>query len=151
VSQHQAEHRSRRSPAPATTSGAARRLARERAVSEVVRFLGHVPDLEPVDHDRMADLFVMPGTIEGFGIVFLEAMACGIPAIGGDADGSVDPLSGSSLGKAVPPEQVGEAIARILEASGRDRPSPALAERFGFQPLAAQLAALSASRAPGGR
>ncbi len=126
-------------------------MAREQGVGDLVRFLGHVADAELVDHYRMADLFVMPSTGEGFGIVFLEAMACGIPAIGGDRDGSVDPLSGSPLGLAVPPEQVGQALARCLETPARDIPSHRLAEGFGLERFTAQLPALAGSFVASGR
>ncbi len=81
-------------------------LAHTHGVADITRFIGQVAVAELVDHYRMADLFVMPSTGEGFGIVFLEAMACGVPAIGSDVDGSVDPLSGSALGLAVPSEQL---------------------------------------------
>lgn len=74
--------------------------ARETGVADMVRFLGRVAEADLVAHYRMADVFVMPSTGEGFGIVFLEAMACGIQAIGLDADGSVDPLSVPELGLA---------------------------------------------------
>jgi len=96
-----------------------------------------------VEHHRMADVFVMPSTGEGFGIAFLEAMACGVPAIGGDADGSVDPLSCSPLGKAVPFKRVGEAIARTHATSAWNNEPCALASRFDEGAFAADLAALT--------
>jgi glycosyltransferase involved in cell wall biosynthesis len=99
-----------------------------------------VPDEELVDHYRMADIFVMPSTGEGFGIVFLEAMACGIPAIGGNADGSTDPLSGASAGQAMPLEQIADCIAEILENPSQEGDSRTLAARFGLEPFAAQVA-----------
>jgi phosphatidylinositol alpha-1,6-mannosyltransferase len=123
-------------------------LARAQGVAELVRFVGEVAEAELVDHYRMADLFVMPSTGEGFGIVFLEAMACGVPAIGGDLDGSVDPLSASALGLAVPPAQVGLAIARTLATPPRKEQPCALAERFGERAFAARLAALLAALRP---
>jgi glycosyltransferase involved in cell wall biosynthesis len=78
-------------------------------------------------------------------------MACGLPAIGGDGDGSVEPLSCSRLGFAVPPEQVAEAIAALLEAPLRPAAAGALAERFGIARFAAQLAGLTSSAALAGR
>ena len=89
-------------------------LAHDLGVSDAVRFAGRVPDEELVDHYRLADLFVMPSSKEGFGIVFLEAMACGVPAVGLDVDGSVDPLSLAPLGHAVPEAELLPTILRLL-------------------------------------
>src|SRR5262249_30608786 len=50
-------------------------LATECGVAERVRFVGLVRAEELPDYFRLADVFVMPSTGEGFGIVFLEAMA----------------------------------------------------------------------------
>lgn len=67
-------------------------LALELGVLEQVLFVGYVPDSNLPDLYRAADVFVMPSTGEGFGIVFLQALASGIAVIGGDSDGSCDPL-----------------------------------------------------------
>lgn len=89
-------------------------LAAEFGVAAHCRFIRRVPADELVDHYRLADLFVMPSTQEGFGIVYLEAMACGVPAVGLDVDGSVDPLTACSLGHAVPKANLGKTITEIL-------------------------------------
>ncbi|MBD3249272.1 glycosyltransferase [Candidatus Woesearchaeota archaeon] len=57
-----------------------------------VEFLGKVSQDELNDYYNLCDIFVMPnidinGDTEGFGIVFLEANACGKPVIGGDKGG----------------------------------------------------------------
>ncbi len=57
------------------------------SVGPHVQFLGHVDDDELVALYRLAHLFVMPSKGEGFGIVYLEAMACGCPALGLSAGG----------------------------------------------------------------
>lgn len=63
-----------------------------------VEFLGYIADEELPELYTAADLFAMPSTGEGFGIVFLEAMASGTMALGLDSDGSVDPLQDGELG-----------------------------------------------------
>jgi glycosyltransferase involved in cell wall biosynthesis len=45
----------------------------------------------------------MPSRREGFGIVFLEALACGEPVVAGNEDGSVDPLMHGGLGALINP------------------------------------------------
>jgi phosphatidyl-myo-inositol dimannoside synthase len=87
--------------------------ARESGIEEQVRFIGHVPDSELPDLYRIADVFIMPSTGEGFGIVFLQALASGVSVIGGGRDGSRDPLCDGLLGKLVDPtnqQSVREAI-----------------------------------------
>lgn len=68
-----------------------------------VTFTGLVKESEKADHYRLADVFVMPGRGEGFGFVFLEALACGIPAVGSVLDGSREALRDGMLGELVDP------------------------------------------------
>jgi phosphatidyl-myo-inositol dimannoside synthase len=64
---------------------------------------------------------VMPSQ-EGFGIVYLEAMACGVPVISGDADGSADPLQDGRLGWRVAHRDSGAVAAACEELlAGGDR------------------------------
>lgn len=76
-------------------------LARAGGVADRVRFMGPQPEPAKLAAYRMADLFVMPSTGEGFGIVFLEAMACGTPALGLAVAGACDALADGELGTAV--------------------------------------------------
>jgi phosphatidylinositol alpha-1,6-mannosyltransferase len=92
-------------------------LAQELGVSDRVVFAGFVPTADLPDHYRLADAYVMPSQ-EGFGIVYLEAMACGVPVLAGDSDGSADPLQDGRLGWQVPhrdPEAVARACIEILQ------------------------------------
>jgi phosphatidylinositol alpha-1,6-mannosyltransferase len=76
-------------------------LAEDLGVAERVVFAGFVPDDLLVAHYRLADAYVMPSR-EGFGIVYLEAMACGVPTVSGNDDGSADPLQDGRVGWRVP-------------------------------------------------
>jgi len=124
-------------------------LAQSCGVEENVQFLGKVSDEELDALYRIADLFVMPSTGEGFGIVFLEAMVRGVPALGLDADGSVDPLQDGRLGWVANEASLCETIHRALQK----KPAPDLPQRveqtFGqqrFQQHAHRLMALLANQ-----
>lgn len=67
-------------------------------IGDKVRFLARVPQQDLPDLYRAADLFVLPSTGEGFGIVYLEAMASGTPALGLAAGGAPDALGDGALG-----------------------------------------------------
>ncbi|MCD4690918.1 glycosyltransferase family 4 protein [bacterium] len=63
--------------------GELRSLAGELGLREAVRFPGFVSEEELPDYYGAADLFVLPSVaFEGFGMVTLEALACGTPALG---------------------------------------------------------------------
>lgn len=85
-------------------------------VAERVRFVGYVTEGDKADVLRLADVFVMPGRGEGFGIVYLEAMACGVPVIGSRLDGSQDALADGQLGTLVDPDQPEQLVVAIREA-----------------------------------
>lgn len=93
-------------------------LAVELGVADRVVFAGFVPTEALVEHYRLADAYIMPSQ-EGFGIVYMEAMACGIPVLSGDADGSADPLQDGRLGWRVPhrnSEVTAQACIEVLQA-----------------------------------
>jgi glycosyltransferase involved in cell wall biosynthesis len=67
----------------------------------------------------------MPGYGEGFGIAYLEAIACGIPAIGSKLDGSREALLNGKLGLLVNPNHPSEiqtAIGKALKFPKATRP-----------------------------
>jgi len=93
--------------------------ARALGVSDHVVFTGRIDEAEKVDHYRLADVFVMPSTGEGFGIVLIEAAACGVPVIGSKMDGSAEAVLEGRIGPIVDPrrqEELIEAVASILSA-----------------------------------
>lgn len=92
--------------------------ARSLGIEQHVVFAGFVEEAEKADHYRLADVFVMPGHGEGFGFVFLEALACGVPVVGSLLDGSREALLDGELGELVDPrdpQSVREAILRALD------------------------------------
>ncbi|MGK7962304.1 glycosyltransferase family 4 protein [Crocosphaera sp.] len=96
-------------------------LTKDLGISERVVFAGFVPSEDLVNHYRLADAYIMPSQ-EGFGIVYLEAMACGVPVLSGDADGSADPLQDGQLGWRVPhrdPQAVAQGCNEILQGNGQ--------------------------------
>jgi glycosyltransferase involved in cell wall biosynthesis len=66
-------------------------LARKLGIENHVRFLGIVDDQLLIDAYHACDIFVLPSAKEGFGLVFLEAMAAGKPVVaaGAGATGEV--------------------------------------------------------------
>lgn len=115
-------------------------MARDLGVGDAVVFAGHVPADEIASHYGLADVFVMPSTGEGFGIVFLEAAASGLAVIGGNRDGSLDALADGSIGVAVDPEDISalrNAIIAGLTRARRRRPEAV--HRFSFSNFANQV------------
>jgi len=86
-----------------------------------VVFAGRIDEERKADHYRLADAFVMPGRGEGFGIVYLEALACGVPVVGSVLDGSRDALLGGRLGVLVDPDDRADLLRGIHEALRRPK------------------------------
>jgi len=77
------------------------RLITSHKVDQEVILTGFIEESELTAHFLLADLFVLPSKKEGFGIVFIEALACGLPVICGNSDGSIDAICNGVLGKAI--------------------------------------------------
>ncbi len=76
--------------------------ARSLGIAEQVKFLGFVEEEEKLRILRMADAFVSTSHHEGFGLVFLEAMACGLPVVCYNYGGQTDFLDDEVTGHVVP-------------------------------------------------
>lgn len=61
-------------------------------LKDKIKFLGALPQEELVSHYQEADLLLMPSQHESFGMVMVEAMACGTPAIGFKGAGGTDEI-----------------------------------------------------------
>ncbi|CAN1212160.1 Glycosyltransferase [Tumidithrix helvetica PCC 7403] len=90
-------------------------LMHQLELQDCVTLTGFIPDAELCDYYNLCDVFAMPSKREGFGIVYLEALACGKPTLGGNQDGAVDALRQGELGALVNPDNVPE-IAQTLIA-----------------------------------
>ncbi|MGD9583387.1 MAG: glycosyltransferase family 4 protein [Lysobacterales bacterium] len=119
-----------------------------------VVFTGLIDEAEKADHFRLADAFVMPGRGEGFGFVFLEALACGVPAVGSVLDGSREALREGELGELVDPRDAQSVRDGIVSALRRPIGIPSGLTYFAWPnfckrlrtAVAALLPAMSASR-----
>jgi glycosyltransferase involved in cell wall biosynthesis len=99
------------------------RKAARLGVADRVVFTGLFPEEEKADLYNLADVYVMPSRGEGFGFVFLEALACGVPVIASRLDGGREALLGGQLGQLVDPTNPAEIRLAILHAlaSGEKR------------------------------
>ena len=121
-------------------------LARNLGVDRNVLFAGNVtPDELPQTY-RLADLFVMPSTQEGFGIVFLEAAASGVRVIGGNIDGSMDALADGAIGRAINPASAHALVVAVREGLAAGGVDPSAVRRFCFENFAACVRELIGGR-----
>lgn len=101
-------------------------IVRRDGLVEKVTFAGRVPEAELTDYYRLCDVYVMPNrevlettdSIEGFGISFIEAAACGKPAVAGRSGGTDAAVLDGVTGYIVEPEdpsELAEKIQRLLD------------------------------------
>lgn len=121
-------------------------------LQDCVTLTGFIPDDELADHYNLCDVFAMPSKGEGFGIVYLEALACGKPTLGGNQDGAIDALCGGELGALVNPDNLEEIAKTITQILQKTYPNPIMyqpkklrqkaIEAFGFERFKQTLAEL---------
>ena len=120
-----------------------RRRAVDLGVENRVIFTGLFPEEEKPDLYALADVYVMPSRGEGFGFVFLEALASGIPVIGSKHDGGREALLDGELGLLVDPGNPAEIEAAINELlHRRERTIPARLGYFSFANFTARANAI---------
>jgi phosphatidyl-myo-inositol dimannoside synthase len=105
---------------------------------------GFIKEEELTDHYLLADVFILPSKKEGFGIVFIEALACGNPVIAGNQDGSLDALINGKLGKLVDPNNSNEIFASVIDYLNKpiSRFNSEVIENFGFDKFKKKLSNL---------
>jgi glycosyltransferase involved in cell wall biosynthesis len=117
-------------------------------VAHAIRFAGYQEDV--VSAYAAMDVFVLPSRDEGFGLVFLEAMAMGVPVVGTRVIGSEDAVDDGVTGLLVPyadAPALAEAVGRILHRSElagrlRDAASQRVRNVYSRERCAAQVEAL---------
>jgi phosphatidylinositol alpha-1,6-mannosyltransferase len=103
-----------------------RKLVQELGIGDRVTFAGYVASDQLPEVYNMCDIMLMPnrqeenGDVEGFGIVFLEANAAGMPVIGGRSGGAIEAIVDGATGFLVDPDSPAE-IAGILRRLLLDR------------------------------
>lgn len=95
-----------------------------------VIFSGPAGNEERVDYYNLGDVYALPTKFEGFSIVFIESLACGVPVVASDGYGCREGLLNGELGLVVPPDDlkaIADAIVKILD---RKAPSTLLDREF---------------------
>ncbi len=126
-------------------------LAKSLEVADQVQFLGEIADDRLRECYQQCDLFALPNRaigadVEGFGMVLLEAQACGRPVLAGASGGTAETMRVPETGHVVPcdtPEPLAEAINDLLADSTRlaemgQRGRDWVCERFDWERLAAE-------------
>ena len=108
-------------------------LVKQQQLSDHVQFLSAVDDQLLVQSYQQCDLFVLPnrqveGDFEGFGMVLLEAQACGKPVVAGESGGTVETMQVSDTGRIVSCDDWRELSAVVVELLK----DPDLRERMGI-------------------
>jgi phosphatidylinositol alpha-1,6-mannosyltransferase len=104
-----------------------REIVSKKELKNNVIFVGYVENDRLPDYYNLCDIFILPnritekselkGDYEGFGIVFLEASACGKPVIGGKSGGTFDAIKENITGYLVNPllpSEIASAIKKLL-------------------------------------
>ena len=94
------------------------RLIQSLGLQDCVRLLGFIPDDKLAAHYQAADLFVLPTlALEGFGLVTMEALACGTPVLGtpiGATPELLNPLDPRLIASGANPADLATAITHFL-------------------------------------
>jgi glycosyltransferase involved in cell wall biosynthesis len=119
-------------------------LRHQLGLADAVEFLGYVPDRRLTEELRTCRLFALPSKKEGFGLVFLEAMAHGRPCLGARAGGVPEVIT-PDTGVLVEYGDVPAIASAAISALQRTWDEAAIlrrAKEFSYSPFKARLAKL---------
>ena len=98
------------------------KLVKVKKVEKFVQFIGRIQYINLPEYIAIGDVFAMPSRsrffgleVEGLGIVYLEASACGLPVIGGDSGGAPDAVKHGETGFVVDGNDVDAITHRIIQ------------------------------------
>lgn len=124
-------------------------LATDLGIVDRVEFAGSLPTGQLIDRLRASDLFLLPSrteptSIEGFGIVYLEAAACGVPSIaaaGGGADDAIEPGESGWILPDAEPATIAAQLKQCLRGAVTISPEKCQqhARRFSWKMAASQM------------
>ena len=136
-------------------------VARRRGVERRIRLLGCISEEDLETFYRGADVFLMPnipvpGDMEGFGVVMLEAGLCGLPTVASRLDGITDVIEDGKNGRLVDPgnaQAFSEAILRFRDEpnalpAARVRAHRYVSDRFGWRKIAERYVAVIRTMLP---
>jgi glycosyltransferase involved in cell wall biosynthesis len=104
-----------------------RRRARDLGIASRVVFTGYVPEAEKVRFYNLADVYVLPSSLEGFGMTAGEAMSCGKPVVASRVGSLPEVVADGETGFLIPPgdrHRFAKQIVALLQ-------NEALARQFG--------------------
>jgi phosphatidylinositol alpha-1,6-mannosyltransferase len=142
-----------------------RELVAREGLDAHVQFLGEIDDARLIRCYQQCSLFVLPNRqdgqdIEGFGMVLVEAQACGKPVVAGTSGGTAETMSIPETGYVVPceqPDQLAALVAELLSDRSRlermgKAARPWVVEHFDWGQLVLQAKSLFAgAKADGNR
>lgn len=124
-------------------------LAAELGIEDSVEFTGYVPYDEVRRMMQSSDVFVLPSRFEALGCVYLEAMACGLPAIGCYENGIDEVITDGVNGMLIENRNTEQLIEKLELLTDRSRRGPmgaearkTVTERFTWKITASELTAV---------
>ena len=112
---------------------------KDKGLENSIIFAGRVSEEEKSDHYRLADVFSMVGRQEGFGFVFIEAMACGTPVVASTLDGSRYAVLHGKLGEVANPDDPENLMNALFKAFAKPRGIPEGLDFFSYDNFVKRL------------
>jgi len=95
-------------------------LAEQLQVADIIEFTGYLSEVDVVKRMQAADAFMLPTrSLEGFGLVTIEANACGLPVVATPVGGNIEVASSCAknrLAAANNPEALADALLSLIQA-----------------------------------